>query len=159
MKGIEKDFIDTYQQCSSMFGQDDVLATVFATLYIEPEEMSMDDLTKKTGYSLASISNKIKMLEAMGIVSKRKHPGSKKIFLYAEKDLIKMIKNTMLVKEKQMIGAFKEKLPGIIKKHKNSSKSEKEEKKVKIVEDYYKQMIKMEELLIKMREELDKIDK
>lgn len=158
MKGIEKDFVEMYQQ-SQMFGHDDVLVKVFANLYLEPEEISMDELAKKTGYSLASVSNKAKMLEATGMIIKRKHPGSKKIFLYAEKDIIKVIKSTVLVKEKQMIGTFKQKLPEIIKKHKNSAKSEKEEKKVKIVEDYYRQMIKLEELMKKIREELDKIDK
>lgn len=156
LKGIDREFVELYRTSSPMAGHDDLLDNLFATLYIEPEEVAMDDLAKKTGYSLASISNKVKALESIGLVTRRKKPGSKRIFLYAEKDILKVMKNALLSKEKQGMGVLKEKLPEIIKKYRNS-RSDKDDKKVKILEDYCRQITKMEELFKKVRKELEKM--
>lgn len=156
LKGIDREFVELYKTSSPMAGHDDLLDSLFAALYIEPEEIAMDDLARKTGYSLASISNKVKVLEAIGLVTRRRKPGSKRVFLYAEKDILKVMKNALLSKEKQGMGALKEKLPEIIKRYRNS-RSDKDNKKAKILEEYLRQITKMEELFSKMRKELEKI--
>ncbi len=156
LKGIDREFVELYRTSSPMAGHDDLLDSLFAALYIEPEEIAMDNLARKTGYSLASISNKVKVLEAIGLVTRRRKPGSKRVFLYAEKDILKVMKNALLSKEKQGMGALKEKLPEIIKRYRNS-RSDKDNKKAKILEEYLSQITKMEELFSKMRKELEKI--
>ncbi len=63
-------------------------ASMISELYFEPEPISMQDLANRIGYSLASISLKLKMFEYLGFISRKKKPGTSKVFLYMEKDLI-----------------------------------------------------------------------
>lgn len=158
MDEIDKDFIEMYQGVSLMFGLDSTSIMIFAKLYIEPEDMAMEDLAKETGYSLASISNRIKMLEAMGFVKRNMKPGSKKIFLYTEKDFVKIIKEHLMKKEEQGIKVVKEKVPEIIKKYKDKVKSDREKKKLKILENYYIQISKFEKILRNTRNEFEKME-
>lgn len=159
MNEIDKKFIDVYKEIGQGQGQDGLLLTIFAKLYIEPEEVAMDDLAKETGYSLASISNKIKMLGSMWPIKKNRKPGSKKIFLYIEKDFIKIMRDVLFKKEQYGIRVVKEKLPIIINEYKNKVKSDKDKKKVKILEDYYKQIIKCEAVIHEMIKKFDNLEK
>ncbi len=158
MKELEKEFVGMYQQAGHFFGQDDALTTIYGILYLEPGELSMDELVIRTGYSLASVSNKIKTLESIGLVSKKKRPGSKKIFVYIEKDLFKAMKKTLLTKETQGIKHLKERLPEIIKKYKDKAKSENDRKKIRILEEYNVQIIKLEKLLQKMIKTIEELE-
>jgi len=158
MDDIDKDFIEMYRGFGTAMGLDNLFITLFAKLYIEPEELAMDELAKETGYSLASVSNKIKMLEAMGIVKRTRKPGSKKIFLYAEKDFLKMTKNHLVKKEENCINFVKAKLPDIIKKYKNKVKTERAKGKLRILENYYNQILKFESLIANIRKEIEKLE-
>jgi len=158
MDEIDKDFIEMYQGFGTAMGLDNLFITLFAKLYIEPEELAMDELAKETGYSLASVSNKVKMLEAMGIVKKIRKPGSKKIFLYAEKDFLKMTKNHLVKEEENCINLVKAKLPDIIKKYKNKVKTERAKGKLRILENYYNQILKFESLIANIRKEIEKLE-
>jgi len=158
MDEIDKDFIEMYQGFGTAMGLDNLFITLFAKLYIEPEELAMDELAKETGYSLASVSNKVKMLETMGIVKRTRKPGSKKIFLYAEKDFLKMTKNHIVKKEENCINLVKAKLPDIIKKYKNKVKTERAKGKLRILENYYNQILKFESLIANIRKEIEKLE-
>jgi DNA-binding transcriptional regulator GbsR (MarR family) len=74
MNGIEEDFMQFLSGMTKVFGTQDLMLKVFALLFIEPEEIAMDDIAKKTGYSLASISNTMKMLENIGGIKRIHKP-------------------------------------------------------------------------------------
>ena len=93
----------------------------------------------------------------MGIVKRIKKPGSKKIFLRIEKDMIKIFKEHLAKKEEKNIKLIKEKIPEIIKKYKHKAKTEKDKKKIKILENYYKQILKTEKIISHIRIEMEKI--
>ncbi|MFH1642912.1 MAG: hypothetical protein ABIC04_08520 [Nanoarchaeota archaeon] len=130
--------------------------TIFANLYMEPEPIPMENLAKNTGYSLASISNKVNMLGPL--IQKTRKPGSKKLFLYMEKDILNIWKQALLKKEKYVIIKTKEKLPLIIKDYKKKAKTETDNKKIKILENYYDQILKFEKVIKKIIIELDKVN-
>jgi DNA-binding transcriptional regulator GbsR (MarR family) len=155
MDEIDKDFIEMYQSLGGAPGFDELLLTLFAKLYIEPEDMAMDDLAKETGYSLASICNKVKLLESMGVVKRMRKPGSKKIFLYTEKSFIDIVKDTLMKKEELNIKVVKEKVPVLINKYKKKARSDKDKRKLKILEDYYEQIIKFERLIKHIKEDIE----
>ena len=96
----------------------------------------MDELAKKTGYSLASVSNKVKMLESLGMVTRRTKPGSRKVFLYTEKNLLDIMKQQLIKKQEYAIKMAKGTAFSIIEKNKNKLKSEKQKRKLKIIENY-----------------------
>ncbi|MDP2750829.1 MAG: hypothetical protein Q8O89_08415, partial [Nanoarchaeota archaeon] len=155
MKELEHEFIEIYKKIGENTLQDDLLMTIYAIVYLEPEEISLNEIATKTGYSLASISNKAKILESMDIIKKGKKPGSKKIYLSMEKNMFEVIKNALFVKETKVIATLKEKLPELIKKYKDKTKSDRDKKKIKILEDYNNQMIKLEKLIQKVRKDIE----
>ena len=155
MNEIDQKFIDLYKEMGKAHGMCDLLGTIFARLYIEPGEVAMDDLAKETGYSLASICNHIKIFNSIIPIKKIRKPGSKKIFLYIEKDFTKMMKDILLRKEEYGMKFAKGKLPSIINECKNKAKSNKDKKKVKILENYYKQIIQIEGLFHEMIEKFE----
>lgn len=155
MEDIDRRFLELYQKIGSMQGMNSLFIRIFSILYIEPEEISMDEVAEKTGYSLASISNSIKMLETMGLVRKSRHPGTKRIFLYMEKDFNKLIKVFMIKKQENIISLVKSEVPSIIKESRPTS--EKSKKKLKILENYYKQILGFEKIIKKMMDMMDEI--
>jgi DNA-binding transcriptional regulator GbsR (MarR family) len=155
MEDIDSKFLELYQKIGNMQGMNSLFTRIFSILYIEPDEISMDEVAEKTGYSLASISNSIKMLETMGLVRKSRHPGTKKIFLYMEKDFNKLIKLFMIKKQENIISLVKSEVPSIIKESKPTS--EKSKKKLKILENYYKQILGFEKIVKKIIDMMDKL--
>ncbi len=158
MEELNNKIISLFKEMGRGQGLDDnLLMEIFARLYIEPEPIAMDELTKITGYSLASISNKIKMLCPMMEIKRIKKPGSKKIYIYMEKDFLAIWKNALIKKEEFVIKKAKEKIPEIIKEYKKKAKTEKDKKKIDIINKYYKQMLKFEKIINIMVNELKDI--
>ena len=156
MEGIEKEFVDILAESGRMQGMDPLLSTIFARLYVQPEEMAMEALAKDTGYSLASISTKVKLLEAFGMVRRVKKPGTKKVFLTAQKDILEMWKQQLMKKERVLFRLVKEKMPSIIEKYKERKKPQEKEKLAQ-VENYYKQILLLEKVLKEMVERLEEL--
>jgi HTH-type transcriptional regulator, osmoprotectant uptake regulator len=154
MDEIDEKFIKLYRDIGRAQGmQDSLLLIVFAKLYIEPESMAMDALAKDTGYSLASISNMVKTFGAIAGIEKSKKPGSKKIYLTVERDFTKIIRGQFEKKQNGM-KMIKEKMPNMIKEFKSKVKNDKDKKKLKILEDYYKQISFVEDLLSEVSKKL-----
>ncbi len=147
MESIDKDFMNLYQQIGQIQGIDGILTSLLGKIYIEPEPVAMDELSNITGYSLASISNKVRILESMGFVVRKKKLGSKKIFFYMEKNILDIFRNQMLKKEKHVLKLIKEKMPLMINKYKKKDLSNTEKMKLKIIENYFKQNLKMESIM------------
>ncbi|HZX44893.1 MAG TPA: hypothetical protein VFF28_04375 [Candidatus Nanoarchaeia archaeon] len=153
---------ELYAKITGLFGDivrgqglnDSLLAMILARLYIEPEPIAMDELAKETGYSLASVCNKIKMLGPLVTVSKK--PGSKKIYLFMDKNIIGIWKD-MLAKKQQVLASTKEKLPLIIKESRKRAKTADDKKRVEIVEGFFDQISKVEGLLKKMMDGFDEL--
>jgi len=153
---VEKKFVEYYKELGSLFGFDSIIMSIYALLYVEPDMIAMEDLAKKTGYSLASISNKIRFLENIGQIKRYTKPGTRKVFIRIEKDFRKIARDHLVKKEETVVRLAKNKLPDIIKDCKTKAKTEEEKKKLKIVEDYYKQIMQMEILIKKIIKEIDK---
>ncbi|MEM4347245.1 MAG: winged helix-turn-helix transcriptional regulator [Candidatus Altiarchaeota archaeon] len=137
-------------------GFSDSFCNIMSILYLEPYEISLEDLAKETNYSLASVSNTMKTLVNIGVVKKIRKPKSHKVFFYMEKDIVKLnIQKINFANEqiKQII----EVLPSIIKKHSNRQNNEKTKKKLQILQSYYKQIEQFHFVMEKMLDELRKI--
>ena len=156
---IDQNFIDFMVQIGKISGFDDLTAKIFAILYLEPEDIAMDDLSKQTGYSLASISNKVKLLESINLLKKIKKPKSKKIYLYIDKDYLEILKDHLLKMQQLKLNLIKDKMPAIIEEYKSKAKTEKEKKKLKILENYLSQTLKFDNIILSIIEALAKQEK
>ena len=157
MDGIDKELVEYFSSIGKGFGMHDLMLKIFAVLFIEPDEIAMEDIAKKTGYSLASISNTMKMLESIGFVERRKRPKSKKVYFYMGKDIIRWNISKIIYASQNMINPAKERLPGIIKEYKGKAKNEKDKKKISIVQDYYDQILVFEKIIDGWKNDLEKI--
>lgn len=157
MENIEKEFTDFLQNVYKDFGLDTLSSKLISILFIEPDEISIEELSNRTGYSLASISNKMRVLENLGVAKRIKKPGTKKVFYFVEKDVVKLqIKKIEAFTNKFMTPA-KEILPRIIEKNKDKPVDEMSRKKLKIISDYYQQMLKIEKALKHLEKYLKEI--
>jgi DNA-binding transcriptional regulator GbsR (MarR family) len=135
-----------------------ILAKINAVLFMEPEEVSLEELAEKTGYSLASVSGAARQLEAFKKATRIKKPGSKRIYYKGEKNFIRMLHDHFKSSIEQGIRPLQEALPYILKDLKSALKDQKikkekrEELKRKIAwyESYYEQNKIIDELFSKV---------
>jgi DNA-binding transcriptional regulator GbsR (MarR family) len=156
MNALEKEFIDFYAQMGHAFGMGDLLMKIFGLLYLEPKEMAMEDIAKKTGYSLATISNAMKTLEVSGIVQRKSKPKTRKIFFHIDKNLLRMNIRKLQVANDLMVKPAKTQIPPMIEKYKNKVKSERSKEQLKLIKSYYHQMIEFEQIMKKWTKDLNK---
>ncbi|OYT54005.1 MAG: hypothetical protein B6U72_03815 [Candidatus Altiarchaeales archaeon ex4484_2] len=157
MEAIEEEFAEFFKLLAKTYGMGDLQATVLSVLYLEPNEVAMEEIAKRTGYSLASISNTMKMLEGAGVVRRVKKPGTNKVFFYMEKDLIKLNLQKIKAAYESIINPGKEMLPKIIEKYGGKVGDRKSREKLRIIENYYHQMIQLDKLLRHMSKKLERM--
>ena len=142
----KNEFIGLICENSKVNGLDELSSKLIGILFIEPEEVALDELAKRTGYSLSAVSTALKFIERAGIVKRSKKPKSKKVYFYMGKDILAMFLQIMRRKYEKIILPSKQKLPRIIEKYKQESTKESEEE-LGIVENYYKEVLFFEQIL------------
>ncbi|MEM4397082.1 MAG: MarR family transcriptional regulator [Candidatus Woesearchaeota archaeon] len=153
MDELEKDMKSLL--CKTMSYEKEPFLDVITILYLEPKEISLEELAKRTGYSLASISNTMKTLENYGFVERIKKPKTKKVYFFMNKDLAKI----NLQKIKYMSAHITEvltQLPYIINKY-SKNKDDFTKKRLKIIESYYTQLKEFNEIVNSWKKDLEKM--
>lgn len=157
MEKLDKEFMDYISMMGKGFGMGDSMLRIFAALYIEPEDVPLERIAEKTGYSLASVSNTVRMLENMGAIRRSRKPGSKKVYVFLEKDMFRFNIMKIDMAKSFIINPAKKKLPSIIKTYKKQAKNDEEKKKLAIIKNYYEQILAFEDLLVKWKRDLQEI--
>ncbi len=158
MKEIDSKFIEFYKQFGAMQGiKDSMLCEILARIYIDPDDVAMDRLAKETGYSLASISNKVKFLEMTGFLERKTKPGTRKVYLSMDKNLLMKIKDAT-IKKHDSINKTIIMLPEIIKEYKPKAKTQRDKEKINIIENYHSQMIQFMDVLKNMINNFEEIE-
>ena len=146
-----------FSRMTNVFGMGDSATKILALLYLEPKEIAMEEIAEKTKYSLASISNKMKIFEEAGLVERIRKPGTRKVFFYMEKDLAKLNIRKL---EKMKIYYFepaKNHLPEIIDEYEKKAKTKIDKEKLEIMKGYFKQLLSFEKLFDKWQQDLENI--
>ncbi len=158
MENLDKEFKAMFCRMMASMGIKEPILDIAAVLYLEPEEIAMEEIAKKTGYSLASVSNTMKMLENINMIERRKKPKTKKVFFYMEKDLAKI--NLQKLKHASLyIKEVKEQLPLTLEKYEQKSKDEYSKRKLNIAKNYYIQLIELDKIINHWQEDLEKLSK
>jgi len=148
----KEEFIEYIINLNKIKGLDDLSSKLVAILYVEPKEISLEELAKRTGYSLSAVSTYMKSIERMGIIKRTKKPKSKKIYFYMEKDTISKFKDLWKKRYSKLIETAKHKVPEIIEKYKKEKGSEEE---LRIIKNHYKQILSMEKIMKKFIQMLE----
>jgi DNA-binding transcriptional regulator GbsR (MarR family) len=138
-------------------GFDEISSRIVGVLFIEPEEMSLEEISIETGYSLSAVSTAMKNLSQFHIVKRFKKPGSKKAFFFLDKNLAAIGAQALRMKYDSVILPSKKMLPDIIEKYERDV-SDKNTGELEIVTRYYRQIMKLESIVEKFLDEMENID-
>lgn len=84
-------FLNKVNQICSRFGLNDIMAQLYAVLYLNNKPLSLDDMVDRLKISKGSASINIRALERYGVVRKVWVKGSRKDFYEAEMDIARVI--------------------------------------------------------------------
>ncbi|HIH31776.1 TPA: MarR family transcriptional regulator [Candidatus Woesearchaeota archaeon] len=149
-------FIELMSENVKANGLDETTSKLAAVLFLEAEEISLEELAKKSGYSLSSTSTSIKFMETTGLIHKYKRPHSKKIYLKMENDIIEVMLNMLKKKQEYIIRRSKSDLPHIISEYKKTKSSRQE---LNIIEKYYNDVLIGEQIIGDMIKRMEKARK
>ncbi|WP_094227513.1 GbsR/MarR family transcriptional regulator [Methanolobus psychrotolerans] len=156
MRTIRKEFEALVYRGIKSHGLDELSSKLFATLYSHPDLLTLEELSEKTGYSFSAVSAAMKKLADLHLVEKTKKAGSKKLYFSIQKDMLKLTLDQVKYTNELMVAPAIKKLPGIIERCKKS-KSEESEKTLRIIEQYYREMIALDLILTNVVELTDQI--
>ena len=139
-------FIELMAETSKVWGFDELSSKILGILFIEPKEIALDELAKRTGYSLSAVSTAMKYAERAGMVKRSKKSKSKKVYFYMENDMLSIYLQVMRREYEKLVLPSKTKLPEIIEQYK-LEESKNLEEELKIVENYYKAILVLEQIL------------
>ncbi|MBP2029491.1 DNA-binding transcriptional regulator GbsR (MarR family) [Methanohalophilus levihalophilus] len=156
MEEAKKDFENVVYQSMKSYGLDDLSSKLFAVLYSATEALTLDELSKMTGYSLSAVSAQMKLLSGIKLVEKTKKSGSKKLYFSVQRDMLKMSLNAIQAKNQAMVVPALQNLPPIIERCKNSDAEDAKEM-LSIIENYYQQMAALELIFKKLTEYVEEL--
>ena len=84
-------FLDKINQICGKFGLNNMMAQLYAILYLSDKTLSLDDMVERLKISKGSASTNIRALERYGAVRKVWIKGSRKDYYEAEVDIAKVI--------------------------------------------------------------------
>lgn len=153
---LEEEFVDFFSGLFSGFGLDQLGSRLTSIIFLEPGEVSMDQLAEKTGYSLASLSNKLRHLESLNMVRRVKKPGTKKSFYFIEKDVYAIMHRKLQAIQDRFITPAKNHIPAMIDKYSNAKLKADEKQKLEIIKGYFRQLLEVDECMQRTKKELEK---
>lgn len=136
---------ETFTAVASSMGYSEVHGRIISSLLAADRPMCMEDLAKSTGYSLASISLSLDLLELIGIIKKFKQRGDRKLYIKLDGDLLEGLRKAMLFKlQKEITKTLNE-----FEMHKRGSDEKtkavikKLEKEIRRLEEYVNRLSKV----------------
>ncbi len=127
---ISKKIFATFGNVASALGFSEVHGMIIGTVLVANRPLSLQEIAKRTGYSLSSISISIDLLELVGVVRKIKNLGDRKIYVKLEGDLIESLKKAFMLKIQKEIFLTKTELG----KYKTVTKDQNMKRTVEILE-------------------------
>lgn len=139
---VEKEVYSLFSNVTSVLGYSEVHGRILAALLVAREPLSLDNLSKRIGYSASSVSLSLDFLELLDVVKKIKKPNDKKLYVELQGDLLECLRKVVLFKTKKNVeNTLKE-----FEKYKKSNNST-----VSILEKELKRLKRYIDLLSKVR--------
>lgn len=92
--------IQGLSRISQFWGFPKAMGAIFATLYLSPDPVSLDELVKRVNVTKGAVSTNVRMLERLGMVHKHIILGERKNYYTAETDFWLIVKNMLKEREK-----------------------------------------------------------
>lgn len=103
IREIEKRILNTFSELARSMGFSPIHGNIIGSLIIGGGSLSLQEMAKKTGYSISMISLSMDLLEILGIVKKVKKPRDRKLYIELDGDLLESLKKIFLMRVKKGI--------------------------------------------------------
>ena len=103
IREIEKKIFNTFSNLARSMGFSPVHGNIIGSLIVGGGSLSLQDIAKKTGYSISMVSLSMDLLEILGIVKKVKKPRDRQLYIELEGDILESLKKIFLIRVKKGI--------------------------------------------------------
>ncbi|MCK9150456.1 GbsR/MarR family transcriptional regulator [Methanobacterium alcaliphilum] len=152
-EALKEEFKELVYRSFRALGLEDFPSKLMSTLLSEPKEISLGELSEMTGYSLSALSTSLKAMEDRDLVKRFKKPKSRKVYVVMDKDVVTLYMQLQKKRYDQSLMPTLRKTPKLIEKFQSINESNGE---LELLEDFYQQMIFLEEESRKFIESLEK---
>lgn len=151
-KDTEKEIYSTFADIATAIGYSEIHGRVIAALLVSNRKLSLNELAKKTGYSLSTVSLSLDLLEVLGMIKKIKKAGDRKLYIELQGTLLEGLKNAFLIRIRKSIDDTLAKF----EEHKKNLKNDKskESKNILDILDILEEEVKSVDKYINMLLEL-----
>jgi DNA-binding transcriptional regulator GbsR (MarR family) len=111
-------------------GYSEVHGRIISSLFVADKDLSLQELGKRTGYSIPSISISLDLLELIGIIKKKKRVGDRKLYVRLNGDLLEGLRKALLMKMQKELVLTMDEFDSYRGKSKGINKLEKELKRL-----------------------------
>ncbi len=85
---------------SNFWGFPKAMGAIYATLYLSPEPLCLDDLVEQVSVTKGAVSTNVRMLERLGMVRQQVKIGERRDYYEAETDFWKIARGILKEREK-----------------------------------------------------------
>ncbi len=107
-KNIQERIYSMFAEVARTIGYSPIHGRIIGALLVNGGEMSLQETSRETGYSISMVSLSLDLLEAMSIIRKTKKPGDRNLYISLQDDLLGMLKNVIVMRIKKSIDAVME---------------------------------------------------
>jgi len=100
---IEQNILSTFGQVAESIGYSQVHGKIIGILLVNGGEMSLQDIAKRTGYSVPMISLSLDLLDVLGVVKKTKRSGDRNVYARLSGDLLECLKKAFVIRLEKSI--------------------------------------------------------
>ena len=98
IEDVEKDIYSSFATLASTIGYSEIHGRIIAALMVSEKKLSLQDLAKKTGYSISTLSLSLDLLEFFGMIKKMKNAGDRKLYIELHGDLLEGLKKAFIIR-------------------------------------------------------------
>ncbi|MBW2983265.1 hypothetical protein KY327_03085 [Candidatus Woesearchaeota archaeon] len=91
MERLQRHAMRTVDSSANTLFPEPSLQKIFLAIYLSDEPVSLKEVSRMTGLSLASVSTKAKEMVHNGFLEKRTKPGSRELFLHTDQTLPEVV--------------------------------------------------------------------
>ncbi|MBI4181700.1 MAG: hypothetical protein HY520_01915 [Candidatus Aenigmarchaeota archaeon] len=95
---VEKKIFSTFAEVAAAIGYSPLHGQIIGVLLVRGKALSLQELTKETGYSPSMLSLSLDLLEVLGVVKKVKKTADRKLYVELHGDLLEALKNAVVVR-------------------------------------------------------------
>lgn len=101
IREIERKICNTFSDLAQSIGFSPIHGSIIGALVVGGGKLSLQDIAKKTGYSVSMVSLSMDLLEVLDMVKRVKKPRDRKLYIELKGDLLDSLKKILVMRVKR----------------------------------------------------------